>query len=264
MKVRIFWAAAIGSPAPIAQHSIRLYAGGPSLPSNATPQFSVASPTLTHGFMNEFDVASIAGNKTIASGPFTVTLRFSNGNAGQFTKASVVSAQPCQSGKNVIRFTNGTWHDACSQGVSGNWIFEVTYRIANCEMLNRDVAEVSLSSGGLQHMTLAGGPAEAGKFYWMFGSVTGTSPGIPIPNGVLPLNFDLYTQMTLGDPFNPLFVDFFGVLDPTEGFAFAGFSVPVGSDAEFTGVTLHHAYITIPTPGIIDSASNAVALLLVP
>lgn len=262
LKVRIAWGAVLGTPAPKTENSIRLYAGGLPNPG-ASPQFSFPSPVLTSGFLNEFDLESVAGNKVIASGPFTMTLRFATANANMIQKPSVISAASCQSGKNVIRFANGTWNDACSLGVSGNWVMEVTYRIANCDALNRDVAQVSLASGGEQTYTLAAGSAEGGKFYWILGSVSGTSPGSPFPGGLLPLNADPYTNLTLSQPFNPLFSNFFGSLDG-DGAAFAAFVVPQGTDAEFAGVTLYHAYITIGTPGVIDTASNAVELLLAP
>ena len=84
------------------------------------------------------------------------------------------------------------------------WL-EVTYRIANCEMLNRDVSSISLAAGGAQIFTLAAGASEAGKIHWLVGSQTGTSPGIPVPGvGVLPLNDDPYFQYSIANPNGPM------------------------------------------------------------
>ena len=58
--------------------------------------------------------------------------------------------------------------------------------------LSGDVSAISLSSGGQQILTLEGGTARAGWFYFMFGSVTGTSPGIDLAGVILPLNFDVF------------------------------------------------------------------------
>lgn len=261
LKVRIAWGAALGSPAPVAGAAVHLYGAG--LPNPGAPQLSLAGPVLTSGVLNEYDVTGLPGS-VVASGPFSVTLEFGTANAGMFLKPSVVSSGSCKPGVNLIRDQGGSWLDACAAGVTGNWVFEVTYRIGSCQELNRDVTSVSVSAGGSQRYTLAAGASEAGKFYWILGSLTGTSPGVVFPSDVLPLVPDIYTQMTLTQPLNPLFGMFVGALDPLDGHAFASFDVPAGADPSVAGLTLFHAYITVSTPGEVDMASNAVALLLAP
>ena len=130
--------------------------------------------------------------------------------------------------------------------------------------LAADVSELSLSAGGTQTFSLAAGPSRASWVYWMFGSVTGTAPGIPFPGGVLlPLNFDPYFNLTLTKPFLGIFGAFIGTLDG-DGKATASLTIPPGADPGLVGVTLFHAYLAAPGIGGSDYASNAVSALLVP
>jgi hypothetical protein len=83
----------------------------------------------------------------------------------------------------------------------------------------------------------------------------GTSPGIPIDTRVLPLNFDLLLQLTIGG-LPPLMTGFVGVLGPdgigSGGISFAGFP-------GFTGLRLFTAFIVIDqsSPSGIKTISNA-------
>jgi hypothetical protein len=124
-----------------------------------------------------------------------------------------------------------------------------------------DVA-LSLSDGGSQELFLRGPLATAGDFYFVLGSATGTSPGIPLAPGVdLPLVFDAYTNLalSLAIPVAPQV----GVLDAS-GSADAAFVVPVNTNAAFAGVVLHHAYVAIDLATFEVFASNAVSVELVP
>ncbi|MFT5286314.1 MAG: hypothetical protein ACI8TQ_002482 [Planctomycetota bacterium] len=127
-----------------------------------------------------------------------------------------------------------------------------------------DVNSISLGMGGSQVLTLEGGAGRAGSFYFTFGSVTGTSPGIDFGGGVvLPLNFDVYMNLTLTSPGLAAFGAFRGTLEGT-GQAVATFSLPALMDPSLVGVTLNHACLTAVTFGVADFASNAVAVLLAP
>jgi hypothetical protein len=110
--------------------------------------------------------------------------------------------------------------------------------------------------------TLNAGVAEAGKFYWVLGSFSGTSPGITFPGGAtVPVNFDAYTKITIFKPFAGIFTTFLGVLDGN-GEAAASFNVPPGLDPDLIGLTLYHAFAASPTFGDADYASNAVPFTL--
>ncbi|MFT5287251.1 MAG: hypothetical protein ACI8TQ_003432 [Planctomycetota bacterium] len=264
LKVTMGWASLFGGAPQSLEQAIHIYPGG--LPNPGVPQFSLLAPLLTDGAFNQFNISTTPGNRIINSGPFTVTLEFANANAGSAFSPSVFSAAPsCTGGKNVIFATPGGWLDACVAGVSGNWAFEVTYRQVNCEPLNRDVSTISLSTGGSQNMTLAAGPSRANWVHWMFGSFTGTTPGITFPSsGVnLPLNFDAYMKITINNPGFAIFGNFLGTLSPIDGSAFASFSLPPGTDPSLAGVTLNHAYVAAPTIGDVQFASNAKSVTLV-
>jgi len=125
-------------------------------------------------------------------------------------------------------------------------------------------SEISLSGGGSQLFTLDAGAGRAGDTYWMFGSVTGTAPGILFDGGaLLPLNFDPYFALTLNTPFLGIFTNFLSLLDGS-GQGGAAVTVPAATDPSLVGITLYHAYTTAAVFGAVDFASNAVAVTLVP
>ncbi|MFT7663467.1 MAG: hypothetical protein ACI87A_001692, partial [Planctomycetota bacterium] len=128
--------------------------------------------------------------------------------------------------------------------------------------LTADVLRVELTTGGQQNLSLDGGLFRANWFYFMFGSVTGTSPGLDFGNEViLPLNFDVYLNLILKKPGLSPFGNFIGQLD-ANGVALASFSLPPGSDPALAGVVLHHAYLAASSLGSAEYASNAVIVTL--
>ena len=62
-----------------------------------------------------------------------------------------------------------------------------------------------------------GGAANPNRNYILLGSITGTTPGTPLPGGlvVLPLRWDLFTGMVISLLNTTLFEDFLGTLDAT-------------------------------------------------
>jgi hypothetical protein len=127
LKVGVGWGSVLGGSPQSIEDAIHIYAGG--LPNPGNPIFSLIGPVLTDGVINEYNLEPIPGNKVIASGPFTVTLEFFNGNAGNYFAPSVVhDGNGCQSGKNVIYAIPGGWLNACAAGVTGDWVFYVKYR----------------------------------------------------------------------------------------------------------------------------------------
>jgi hypothetical protein len=123
---------------------------------------------------------------------------------------------------------------------------------------------VSASNGGLQSLHVNAGPAFAGDVYWMLGSVTGSSPGIPFTGGVIPLQLDIYTKLTIKKPFLGSSVSFLGLLDPN-GRAAAGFTLVAGGFPDLIGVEFTHAYVLAEfLGGPITFASVAESVLVVP
>ena len=61
-----------------------------------------------------------------------------------------------------------------------------------------DTATISITAGGTQKLTLDAGTGNAGSLFWIFGSMTGTTPGISIFGPHMYLNPDPYTDLALG------------------------------------------------------------------
>jgi len=127
--------------------------------------------------------------------------------------------------------------------------------------LAADVSEVSESAGGVVNFSINPGPEKAGRNYLMLGSVSGTSPGTPLPGGMatLPLNWDLLTNLTIGLINTPVFYNFMGSLD-IFGLATAQFNT-LGS---FSGGGITDLYFAYCLAGPFDYASNPVRISIVP
>jgi hypothetical protein len=123
-----------------------------------------------------------------------------------------------------------------------------------------DVETASIAGLGTQNMFLDAGDLNAGRNYFILGSVTGTSPGLNLASGLhIPLNVDVYFLLLVDLP-NILIAPQIGTLDGT-GQATATFFVPPGTPASLIGVTLQHAFVLLSPK---DFASNVVDLTLVP
>ncbi len=132
MRVRIGWGSANGGQADSLEDSIRIYPA--ALPTPGTVQYSIGGPVLVDGAINEFDLTTAAGgvgSRIFNSGPFLVSLRMANTQT-LTSPAPIHDGNGCQAGKNAIRTVPGGWFDACTLGVSGDWVVSVTYRQVNC------------------------------------------------------------------------------------------------------------------------------------
>ncbi len=127
--------------------------------------------------------------------------------------------------------------------------------------LSASTSEVSITTGGAQELTIDVGATGANSGYWVAGSVTGTKPGIPLGNVVLPLQYDVYTAYTLAAPNSALLQSSRGVLD-ANGRGKSTFNVPKGLPSDALGVSIHHAFVTYAGTTILG-ASNAVSVKLV-
>lgn len=108
---------------------------------------------------------------------------------------------------------------------------------------------LSETTGGTHSLYLNAGLANAGFTYVVAGSISGTSPGIPIGSFVLPLNFDFYTQFTLDNANIGLYVNTFSTLD-ADGRRGAQILVPPLPG--LAGLVFNHAY------GVLDLSSQLV------
>lgn len=158
----------------------------------------------------------------------------------------------------------GVSYGACAYDAGGGqWILVVCqddFLVAyDLDTLNKtlmvDTYEIDMAMGGTVNFDLAAGAAHALRDYGLFGSSSGSEPGIPLPGGTatLPINWDYFTTLLI--QLNP--PGFFGQLDP-KGDASASLYVPpfnLGSD-----ITLTFAYALQGKPW--DFASNPVDVLL--
>ena len=159
-------------------------------------------------------------------------------------------------GLRVAFYTNST--SFLSPDLNG---FDADVYVATCpEPLSADATTLS-SAGGLVNLELSPGGAFAGRDYALLGSLSGTTPGTPLPGSgaSLPLALDAFTNVLLQLANGPLLPGFLGSLD-AEGRAQAAIAMPALPPA-LVGVQLSLAFLTANP---FDFGSNAVAIDLVP
>jgi hypothetical protein len=107
-------------------------------------------------------------------------------------------------------------------------------------------------------------PEHAGDYYLILGSVSGTTPALPLGAAELPLVVDAYTLFGLQYPNSPLLPASLGTLDPW-GRASTNFILPPQSVPNFIGSTAHHAYVVLDSATLaIELASNPTPVLIAP
>lgn len=141
-----------------------------------------------------------------------------------------------------------------------------TQRVRDGQALFACPDELSVSSGGEQLLLLSATSEQAGQVYFVLGSATGTSPGIPIDGWLLPLVWDGYLDLMLQVPNSGVHQSTFGFLTGS-GTAAATLNLPPSLPPSLAGVTLHHAYLAIDVfawNGAVTFTSNATSVLLKP
>jgi hypothetical protein len=120
---------------------------------------------------------------------------------------------------------------------------------------------ISAAVGGSLNLSLDAGASNQSRNYLTLGSVTGTTPGTPLPGGLatLPLNWDVFTNLVVQLANSPVFQNFMGKLDAS-GQAGATMSVPP-LDPATVGIVMHYAYC-LNNP--YDYVSNPAAIEIVP
>ena len=132
-----------------------------------------------------------------------------------------------------------------------------------CPSLAADRPTLSLSAGGSQRLFLSAGTGYAGAIYLIVGSASGTSPGTPIGDLVLPLNTpDPWFGFTLAYPNTPLLPLSLGFLDASATLRTA-FTLPPASPAILAGFTFHHAFVVVEGSSV-TYASAAVPVTFTP
>lgn len=144
------------------------------------------------------------------------------------------------------------------------WRYEGVLDEDGCPSLFPSTPSLSLSAGGTLSLLVDPGPSAAGFAYWIFGSASGTRPGIAIGAVVLPLVLDPYLVFTAAHPSGGPCANFLGLLDGA-GMGKATLSVPPASLPTLAGLTLHHAFLAGSSLAAGPAlASEPEALALVP
>ena len=128
--------------------------------------------------------------------------------------------------------------------------------------LGADASRISAATGGSVLLRLDAGPARAGRTYYLLGSASGTSPGMPLRGGLvtLPLNRDWYMNRILSQLNGPSFSGFLGTLDGA-GQATATFDTLGPLPPSMVGMRLDFAYLL---KGPFDFVSNPVPVVIIP
>ncbi len=121
---------------------------------------------------------------------------------------------------------------------------------------------ISASAGGAFQFDLDAGTRYAGRDYILFGSLSGTDPGTPLPGGLftIPLNRDWFTDLLITRLGWPNYQGFYGTLD-SAGEAVAQTNAPAGGLSNLVGSTMSFAF-GVNNPW--DFASTAVDIVIDP
>ncbi len=217
---------------------------------------------LEHTF--SFGCGTIAGCNSTGDRVCDTNRESSPTNGCPGTKNSCSSADPIH---NYMDYSN----DLCMWEFTPQQILRMRCSIEHYRPLLADVfsiphlrddaSQLDIVTGGTLNLSLDAGAQNGSTFYWVLGSISGTSPGIDLgAAGILPLNFDAYMQLTF-KPANQLFQNWAGNWD-TDGRATAALLLPSGTHPAFSGVTVDHAFFSFTTSGVIDNVSNAASVLL--
>jgi hypothetical protein len=145
IRIGLAWGSQFGGAPTSLETALHVYEGG--LPDPGTPAGSLFGPQLTDGFLNEFDLEQFASTVEVDTTVMTVTLEFLNDNAGNpFAPSMVHDGVACQAGENVVFAIPGGWFDACTLGVTGDWVLYAVYRPLECGL-------------GIEEKVLVAGPA---------------------------------------------------------------------------------------------------------
>jgi len=130
LRIGIGWGSIMGGNIPQVERALFIYNG--QLPDPGEPVFTLPGPQLADGVINEFNFEAL-GSFIIEAPPIAATLQFQIENLNNiYAPTLVYDGNGCQAGKNLIKAIPGGWTDACTEGLSGDWVFHLVYRQVNC------------------------------------------------------------------------------------------------------------------------------------
>ncbi|MBD3293782.1 MAG: hypothetical protein GF393_12735 [Armatimonadia bacterium] len=151
------------------------------------------------------------------------------------------------------------WTDAIFEPLSEDNGYDAGTVIVNSLWPDRPTVSQQVSE--TIHFFLRAGQSFDRRYYFLLGSLSGTTPGHPLPGGgILPLNRDVFSDFILRYYNYPVFADFRGLLD-LSGEAYAHCDTGTFVKVLPVGTTMHFAFTTeFP----YDFQSNPVAVEVVP
>ena len=151
--------------------------------------------------------------------------------------------------------------DVASGGQGG--LFLMSASNTTCPTLESFPNKISVSAGGDLTLLLKAPLAEAGRTYFLAGSLSGNDPGFVLRGERVPLNPDFYFGFSLRNANSGPFSMTFGSLDAGAR-ANATVTVPVGSSPSLAGLELFHAFVVFEGSigGPISHVSNPTTVLL--
>lgn len=152
-----------------------------------------------------------------------------------------------------------------SDGIADSGVVDMGYHYGPYEPFTLSVEgyEIPENMGGSMILVLNAGFDFSARNYLIFGGVTGTAPGTPFPGGqvVLPINWDLFTNVVIAHANQPIFQNFMGQLNSV-GKASAKLNTPPITG--LAGIKMCFAYGLVDSMGMWDFASNAVEIEVIP
>jgi hypothetical protein len=129
------------------------------------------------------------------------------------------------------------------------------------EPLSVDAFALYATTGGSINFGLDAGIGNANRGYLVLGSVTGTSPGTPLPGGyvTLPLNWDAFTNIVVSLLNSPVFNKFMGNLD-----AFGEAAAQLNTGPLPSGAVGLRLYFAFCLNNSFDYVSNPVEIRILP
>lgn len=123
-----------------------------------------------------------------------------------------------------------------------------------------DTFVIPASTGATISLTAHGGKENAGRYYLILGTLSGTEPGFTLPGGhaTMPLNWDDFTDLVMANLNTPFFPGFLWTLDAA---GTANAEINFGPVSPFWVGTIFHFAYTCNNP--FDVASNPISIEIV-
>ena len=150
--------------------------------------------------------------------------------------------------------------DAVALGGARGRVFEASFSSTDCWTFISDEPGLELGTDDIARLEFFPGPAYAGDFYFVLGSLSGLAPGISVGGAVLPLVSDPYLAFTIAKPNSPPLTSSFGILGG-DGESTTLFSTASLQGMPLAGVEVTHAAVVLDATTLqIEHVSNAAGL----